>query len=59
VHRWSEAYGSSDNDDGGGLGVGPSGQILVTGSFSRTAAFPGGTLSSVGGLDAFLLNLAP
>jgi hypothetical protein len=47
-----EVYG------GPGLAVGPSGEVVVTGSFEGTVDFGGGPLTSFG-LDIFVVRLAP
>jgi Beta-propeller repeat len=56
---WAEHFGGPGNDDGNGVAVGPSGAVVVTGPFSDTAAFGARMLTSVGGLDTFLLSLQP
>jgi Fibronectin type III domain len=56
---WSEHFGGPGNDDGNGVAVGPRGAVVVTGAFSDTAGLGGRVLTSVGGLDTFLLSLQP
>lgn len=54
THLWSERIGGSDPDRGQGVATDTAGNVLVTGSFSGTADFGGGPLTSAGGRDIFV-----
>ncbi len=58
-HLWSKRFGSSSEDIGYGLAVAPSDKIAVTGIFNGTVDFGTGPLTSSGGRDMFLLQIAP
>jgi hypothetical protein len=56
----SERFGNADIQIGRSVAVAPvSGDVLVTGNFSGTIDFGGGTLTSAGSADIFLANLGP
>jgi len=55
----AESFGSTSTDAGYGVAVDATGAILVTGYFSGTVDFGAGPLPSAGGLDVFLIRLAP
>lgn len=61
AHFWSRRFGGPGSDRGQGIAAMPSGDVLVTGTFSDTADFgrPGfpDLVTSAGGLDIFLLAL--
>ncbi|MEZ4972377.1 MAG: gliding motility-associated C-terminal domain-containing protein [Cyclobacteriaceae bacterium] len=58
AYQWAVKIGTTGPDEGLGIAVDPTGEIIVTGEFSGTVDFdPGGgvtTLSSQGGLDIFV-----
>jgi hypothetical protein len=56
---WAWTAGDVGDDDAAEVGVDSTGAIVVVGSFSGTMAMPGATLSSAGGLDAFVVKLDP
>lgn len=56
---WATSVGSTDGDEGNGIAMSPSGDIYVTGTFSRVATFGGIRLASQGQSDAFLAKLTP
>ncbi len=59
-HLWSKAYGNKGMDSGGAVAVGPSGEAVVTGSFSHMVDFGNGPLTPVGKeSDVFLVKLGP
>jgi hypothetical protein len=58
-HVWSRRFGSTIFDEGLGVAVDGSGNVLVTGVFEGTVDFGGGPLTSAGGNDIFLLRLRP
>ena len=57
AHRWSQANGGMGLDYGLNCQWTASGAPVVTGTFRNAANFSGTTLNSVGGADAFVLNL--
>jgi hypothetical protein len=54
VHQWSQRFGSTSDDFGQCVTADPSGNVLVTGSFTGTVNFGGGNLVSAGGTDIFV-----
>jgi len=58
-HLWSKRFGSTGNDEGLGVAVDGSGNVLVTGYFTGTVDFAGGGLTSAGNSDIFVAKLAP
>jgi len=63
THLWSKSFGSTADDIAYGVAVDASGNAFVTGYFQGTVDFSsglgGGTLTSAGVVDVFLLSLAP
>ena len=60
AHRWARRFGGASIDEWGfGVAVDSAGNTAVTGQFAGTATFGGDTLSSAGGSDVFLVQLAP
>jgi lambda repressor-like predicted transcriptional regulator len=57
-HIWSKRYGDTGTDDGFGVAVDGSGNVLVTGQFQGTVDFGGGGLTSAGGLDIFVAKFS-
>lgn len=57
-HLWSKRFGSTGSDQGFGVAVDSSGNVLATGFFEGTVNFGGGNLTSAGSGDIFLLKLA-
>lgn len=53
-HVWSQRFGGVGLDRSRAIAVDVFGNILVTGSFQRTADFGGGPLTSAGAVDVFL-----
>jgi hypothetical protein len=53
-HLWSLRFGGAGSDSGRSVAVDGSGNIFVTGSFSGTVDFGGGSVISAGGTDIFL-----
>jgi fibronectin type 3 domain-containing protein len=51
---WSRGLGSTGYDEARGVAIDGSGNAIVTGWFSGSGNFGGGTLSSAGGNDVFL-----
>ena len=54
VHIWSHGFGGNSVDEGNGVAVDRTGNLLVTGSFSGTMDPGGGPLVSAGGRDIYL-----
>jgi hypothetical protein len=53
-YRWSKRFGSQGYDAGSSVAADGAGNVVVAGSFSGTADFGGGALTSKGGLDIIL-----
>lgn len=57
---WSQAFGSSELERAEGLGIAPTGEILITGDFYGTVDFGAGPMTApVDSSGLFLLKLAP
>ena len=56
---WINTLGGSKMDTGGKLAISKNGQILLTGNFQDYMEFEGGSMSSRGDDDIFLLSLSP
>lgn len=55
-HRWSRGLGGSGNDSAAEAVVDAAGNSYVTGSFSGSADFGGGLLTSAGSTDSFVVK---
>jgi hypothetical protein len=58
AHVWSKRFGDTYYDNGNGIGVDASGNVLVTGLFYGTVNFGGGPLASAGSYDVFVAKLS-
>lgn len=58
AHQWSKRFGSTSNDAGYGITVDATGDVVATGYFMGSVDFGGGSLTSAGTLDIFLVKLA-
>jgi len=58
-HIWSKRYGGPGSEEALYLGVDELGYVYASGTLSGSVNFGGGTLTSVGGDDIFVLNLDP
>ncbi|UQA61901.1 hypothetical protein [Polyangium aurulentum] len=57
---WSHSFGNANEQRGWSVAVDPKGNTLATGAFEGTVNFePGGSVTSGGKYDLFLLELAP
>jgi hypothetical protein len=54
THQWSQRFGSTGYDDGYGVAVDASGEVVATGVFEGTADFGGGDLISAGYSDIYV-----
>ncbi len=60
THLWSKRFGSANEDVAYGVAVDAAGNVLLTGFFSASADFGGGTLSSqYFDRDVFVVKLSP
>ena len=59
IHRWSSVFGGINADRGYDVAVDAAGNSYVTGSFSNSADFGGGAITSRGVLDIFLASFTP
>jgi len=57
-HLWSKRFGSTSFDQGYGVAVDDSGNVVVTGSFNGTVNFGGGGLNSAGSFDIFVAKFS-
>ena len=53
-HLWSQRFGDSNAQYARGVAVDSQGNVLLTGMFRGTVDFGGGSLTSAGGLDAYI-----
>jgi hypothetical protein len=58
AHVWSKRFGATWYDNGNGIGVDASGNVLVTGFFYGTVNFGGGPLASAGSYDVFVAKFS-
>lgn len=56
--RWARRYGSGGHDFGQAVAVAEDGDVVVTGGFTGSVDFGGGTLTSAGSYDVFVLRLS-
>jgi hypothetical protein len=56
-HLWSKRFGDAEEQEAGGVAVGPDGAVVVAGSFEGTIDLGGGPLASAGADDVFLVKL--
>jgi hypothetical protein len=56
AHVWSRGMGGTGQDTGLSIGVDSGGNVVVTGYFQGTVNFGGGSLSSAGATDIFLMK---
>lgn len=54
AHLWSKRFGNTQADEGHGIDVDGSGNVVITGSFQLAVDFGGGPLTSPSGLSIFL-----
>lgn len=59
THLWSKRFGSSSDDNGLGVAVDGSGNVLLTGRFRGTANFGGDNLVSAGVEDIVVAKFSP
>jgi hypothetical protein len=57
VHQWSQRFGDAGFQFGRSVARGPGGGPLVGGEIEGAVDFGGGLLTSIGGFDAFLVEL--
>lgn len=57
THRWSKRYGGTSTDQGAGITV-AGGKVYATGSWAGSVDFGGGTRTSAGSGDVFVLVLS-
>ncbi|HXV12786.1 MAG TPA: HYR domain-containing protein [Candidatus Krumholzibacteria bacterium] len=57
-HQWSKGMGSASTDAGYGIAVDASNRVSITGVFTNTVDFGGGSLTSAGSTDAFVVTYA-
>ncbi|UCF05973.1 MAG: SBBP repeat-containing protein [bacterium] len=55
-HIWSKRFGDSGSGGGSGVGYDVAGNVVITGGFHDTMNFGGGTLTSVGESDIFIVK---
>ncbi len=58
-HLWSKVFGGTSDQVGQWITADASGNVVVIGTMSGTVDFGGGSLTSKGGADIFLLKLDP
>jgi hypothetical protein len=57
AHLWSRRLGGTENDQVNGIAVDGNGDLVLIGDFSGTADFAGGSFTSAGLTDIFLVGL--
>ena len=58
-HLWSQHYGGIGDDSANAVSVDAQGNIWLAGQFTATAELGKGPVDSRGGIDSFLLKIAP
>ncbi|MBU4263450.1 MAG: hypothetical protein KKC76_16450 [Proteobacteria bacterium] len=58
-HLWSMGFGDSADQVGNSVAIDSAGNIIVIGELSGAADFGGGSISSAGGRDIFLVRFGP
>jgi hypothetical protein len=58
-HLWSQRLGSTSGDYGSSVAIGSGGAVVVAGGQSGSGTYVGTSLTSAGGFDFLLVNLAP
>jgi len=58
-HLWSKRFGASLSDSGWAVATDGNDAVLATGYFQGVASFGGGSFTSAGGTDLYLLKLSP
>ncbi|UQA56074.1 hypothetical protein [Polyangium aurulentum] len=56
-HIWSKRFGDSMDQIARGVSVGPSGDVVITGSFNGNVDFGTGAITSAGSFDLFVAKL--
>ncbi len=56
AHLWSRSFGGASSDIGYGVAVDGSNNVVLTGSFMGTVDFGGGSQSSSGSMDVFVVK---
>ncbi len=56
AHLWSKSFGANVDDEGLGLAVDSANNVIVTGFFNYTINAGGGSLTSAGGADIFVIK---
>ncbi|MBW2734768.1 MAG: hypothetical protein JRH20_20465 [Deltaproteobacteria bacterium] len=59
TYRWSKLLGGSGRDEANDAVVDGMGNVIITGTFTDSADFGGGPLTSAGGEDIFLVKFSP
>lgn len=57
AHISSQTFGGPDEDDGSGVAVDTGNNAYILGSFRGTSTYAGGSLTSAGATDAFIVGL--
>ncbi len=57
-YLWDRAFGGSSTDWGGGIAIGVSGDVFVSGAFQNNVDFGGGTIVGAGYSDMFVARWA-
>lgn len=59
AHRWSTAFGDTENDIGYSIAIDAAGNACITGSFRGSVDFGGGVRVSAGSEDGFVASYGP